>query len=209
MNPTEFYKQPKLQAIRARLQPLNKNYSCLQRLFFLGCTIVLIGITVLIPDPYKGTYLSVLYGLAFITFIFYQLKAFSFLYSKIPIQFQNDFQELLIQGKEPIKIKEVDRITFFYLGDVEKQRLLSQSLVRKISSDASHNRFFVDHLKINNEEIFFEIKSQEDKKNYFNFINQMHYFNPKTKLIVGRDEISLPVDPNQVFLVNENRQLLK
>jgi hypothetical protein len=209
MNPTEFYKQPKLQAIRARLQPLNKNYSCLQRLFFLGCTIVLIGITVLIPDPYKGTYLSVLYGLAFIAFIFYRLKAFSFMYSKIPIQLQNDFQELMIEGKEPIKIKEAERITFLYLGDVGEHRFFRQTLVRRISTDASHNRFFVDHLKINHDEIFFQIKTQEDKVNYFNFINQMHYFNPKTKLIVGRDEIPLPVDPNQVFLVNENRQLLK
>ena len=131
------------------------------------------------------------------------------MYSKIPIQLQNDFQELMIEGKEPIKIKEAERITFLYLGDVGEHRFFRQTLVRRISTDASHNRFFVDHLKINHDEIFFQIKTKEDKINYFNFINQMHYFNPLTKLIVGRDEIPLPVDPNQVFLVNENRQLLK
>ena len=121
------------------------------------------------------------------------------------LKFQNDFQELVIGNTPPIIIRNIEYILFVYYGDNKYENRKNR---RILTGESNFDRLHFDHIKMDRKEVFFDISSEEDKVDLFNFINQMHFFNRRTKLIIGRDEIPLPVDPNQKFFLNDNHQLI-
>lgn len=208
-NITKYYQQPKIQSVSAIDRRSTTKYKRQIKYAVLVwvCLFFIFSLLTFYFElfPPSTPFYFMLYSMILMFWVQFHSAQLVNYFKKM--EFLNDFQELKIEGESNIDFLNAEKIWFVFLGEPDTDT--KRNPLRRLITDQAHRPIHVDHMKIDREIYYFQIQSNEDKINYFNFINQLHFFNKKTKLIIGRDEIPLPVNPNQKFILNENQQLLR
>ncbi|MEL6986964.1 MAG: hypothetical protein AAGK97_03960 [Bacteroidota bacterium] len=197
----DYYKQPEVKVLESNESTPNIIPWFFNLFGFMAIqagAIFLLG--KLLNEVLRGLLVLAFFIIVFISLIRIRWTSKLFLIAPQPVFFDNDYT--LVKFPHFIKklvIKDLESILFILQNDVVKQNHSKESLRKYEPGNLYHNQNVMDQIRINKTEFFIEILNKEDQINFLKFANQMHHFNKKTRLIVDRDEIKLPVDINTRF----------